>query len=713
MFRQIRETGRTPDRCRAHRGRFSARTTLLVFGAVTIAGVAGFVFHHMARGGRTNVLLITLDTTRADRLGCYGWKPAETPALDALAGQGTLYANALTPVPLTLPSHATLLTGLLPPEHGLRINGAGRLPADVPTLAERLAARGYLTAAFPASIVLAKGFGLDRGFQTYDDRMQPSADKLDPYSRENPGNVVCDRALDWLAAHARRPFFVWVHFYDPHQPYAPPEPYRGRHADPYDGELAFVDAQVGRLVAFIDGRGLRRRTLIVVAGDHGEAFGEHQEKGHGAMVYNATLRVPLILSQPGRVPAGEVRRQWVSLADLAPTVAAVVGLKDRRMNRGRSLLANGGDERACYGESEMLYREYGWAPLRCLTLTRWKYIDAPEPELYDVLEDPGETRNRVTMEGEVAREMKAKLATLQAAMTTRRAAPVALDAASLRAIQSLGYLAGGGHAPTTEPREPLKDPKAMLYIHTACEEAHWLRAQGQYQEAIRLLTPLLERSPQSATLHLKLYQCYYPLEQWEPAREHIEACLRQWPDDRVLVSNLGTVLLYLGKPDEGRAALERGLRLPQSPLEAVNEHGVSMVALTMHIRLGLAYRRLGRPDDALAQWFGVLKDDPKNAVVHKSAADLLVEQGRFEEATGHYWSAIECGRENPLLDLPVLRRSLVEALGKFMVSSAKAGRSADAMRVAETLRTSARAIEDNALAQAIEDQIKEAPPPRP
>ena len=234
-----------------------------------LGAVGGAIWWQLHLNKAPNVLLITLDTTRADRLGCYGYHDAETPALNSLAAAGLRFPNAFTQVPLTLPSHTTILTGLCPPEHGVRVNGRQKLPAGIATLPEVFRAHEYRTAAFLASAVLDRRFGLDRGFDSYDDRMQPMRAGSRISDAENPANVVADRALAWLGQHGSEPFFCWVHFYDPHPPCNPPEPYNSRHKDPYDGEIAFMDSQIQRLLAFLEKTGLRSRTLIVVCGDHG------------------------------------------------------------------------------------------------------------------------------------------------------------------------------------------------------------------------------------------------------------------------------------------------------------------------------------------------------------------------------------------------------------------------------------------------------------
>ena len=316
-----------------------------------------------------NLLLITLDTVRADRLGAYGYAGVETPNLDRLASEGVRFAEAGSPVPLTLPAHATILSGLLPPRHGVRNNGAERFPEEPATLATRLAAAGYRTGAFIGAFVLDRRFGLGRGFDRYDDEIpRERAADLDA---ERPGRVVTDRALAWLSEKSEKPFFAWVHLYDAHAPYAPPEPFRTLYADrPYDGEIAEVDAQVGRLLAELDRLGIAGRTVVVVVGDHGEALGEHGELTHGLLLYEPSLHVPLLLRAPGVLPTGWVVETPVSLVDLAPTLAGLLdcplSAKTDRPLDGRDLSRQLRERREPAAEdlyAESLYgTTFGWSP---------------------------------------------------------------------------------------------------------------------------------------------------------------------------------------------------------------------------------------------------------------------------------------------------------------------------------------------------------------
>jgi arylsulfatase A-like enzyme len=392
------------------------------------------------------VLLITLDTTRADRVGCYGYARAQTPTLDALAASGMRFTRAFTNVPLTLPAHATLMTGLLPPEHGIHLNGGNRLPDRLPTLAQVLSEHGYRTAAFVASSILAERFGLHRGFQVYSDDMSRRLRAGDAWEMETPADVVCDRALGWLRVHGASPFFLWVHFFDPHLPYEPPDAYSSSHREPYDGEISFMDAQVGRLVTFLKDEGLDRTTLVVAVGDHGEAFGEHEETGHGRFLFNTTLHVPLLLSLPGRLPESRVVDDVVSLVDLARTILDVVGLDAPRTMGGRSVLKAAGRGRGCYGETAFRAVDLGQDPVYSLTTRRWKLILGPETVLFDLEQDPRELTDLASAQPQTARRLEAMLADARNRMTRVRAPALKPDEETIRALESLGYAGGGVEA---------------------------------------------------------------------------------------------------------------------------------------------------------------------------------------------------------------------------------------------------------------------------
>ncbi len=367
----------------------SPRFLLLVAGLlVSVPAVNG------ASRRAPNVVVITIDTLRADHLGCYGYKQIHTPNIDALAADGARFERAYTAVPVTLPSHTAIFTGTYPMLSGMHDFAANKLNPTQPTLASVLKEHGYATAAVIGSAVLDSRFGLNRGFDFYYDHFDFSRlEEANLDEMERPGNIVADLALDWLGKNSQKKFFLWMHLYDPHFPYRPPEPYSHEYAaQPYDGEIAFADAQLGRLLRFLKEKGLYQNTLIVLSGDHGESLGEHGEKTHGFFIYNATMHVPLIIRLPGK-PAALVVGDPVSLIDLMPTILAAAGLETPAQVQGRSLLPSlqgkpGEPNRSLYGETFLPRLHFNWSELRGVENAKYHFIDAPRPELYDLNERP-------------------------------------------------------------------------------------------------------------------------------------------------------------------------------------------------------------------------------------------------------------------------------------------------------------------------------------
>src|SRR5258708_1467040 len=449
--------------------------------------------------GAPNVVVITIDTLRPDHLGCYGYKQIHTPNVDALAADGIRFERAYTSVPVTLPSHTVIFTGTYPIYSGMHDFAANKLNPSQPTLASVLKAHGYVTGVVVASAVLDSRFGLNHGFDFYYDhfdfsRLQES--NID--EMERPGNVVADVTLDWLSKNYQKKVFLWMHLYDPHYPYRPPPPYSDEYKDRlYDGEIAFADAQVGRLIRFLKEKNLYRNALIVLAGDHGESLGEHGEKTHGFFIYNTTLHVPLIVHSPGQHTAGRhpgVAAQarsvpdLVNLADLMPTVLGILKIDVPSDVQGRSLLPLISPKRTL--ESPSLYAEtflprlhFNWSELRGLETDNYHFIDAPKPELYDLSKDPGETQNLYAEKKAVSDEMRARLAALirQYGAGQELAEKTGLDPALMERLKSLGYagFSGGGKSITVSDRS-LPDPKDRIQLYELFSDAMSDSQHGRY-----------------------------------------------------------------------------------------------------------------------------------------------------------------------------------------------------------------------------------------
>jgi choline-sulfatase len=434
------------------------------------AVAAGAVLWRATRhpGPARNVVIVTLDTTRADRLTPYGLMDASMPAFERLAREGVVFDQATSVAPLTLPAHCSLFTGLLPPSHGVRDNADSPLAAEHATLAEVLAGKGFRTAAIVGSEVLHPDRGLLQGFEFYRNAVPIEGTPAHP--RQRPGDHVMKDAIAWLDSVRRSRFFLWVHLYDPHRPYDPPEPFRSLHGDPYIGEIAFADAQIGRLLEALDTHRLREKTIVIVTGDHGESLGEHGERDHGIFLYESVLRVPLIVRAPG-VPATRIGTV-VRLTDVFPTILDLLYLP-ARPGDGQSLrsLMSGREHTAdLEAYSESLYpQRFGWSPLRALRDGRFKLIDAPRRELYDLERDPFEQHNLYDDRRQLGEVMARRLAALAGA-----SAPVdrrAVTPADVRQrLASLGY-AGTERMRTAPAREGLPDPKDCIAHFTARVEA--------------------------------------------------------------------------------------------------------------------------------------------------------------------------------------------------------------------------------------------------
>src|SRR6476659_8090698 len=349
---------------------------------------------------RLNLVIVTLDTTRADRIGAYGSHEVETPTIDRLASEGVLFEQAVSAAPLTLPAHSSLFTGRFPPEHGVRDNGGFFLGPEQLTLAEVLKARGYRTGGFVGAYVLDSKWGLNQGFDTYVDDFDLSKTRgVSLGAIQRPGNEVVDKALPWIQQSAATPFFAWIHLYDAHSPYRPPEPFASRYrGHPYNGEIAFADSQVGRIVAQLQSSGLFDRTVVVVMGDHGESLGDHGESAHGFFIYESVTHVPLVIRAPFSLTANRRVADPVRSVDVMPTVLDLLGVPQPGAISGVSLVSlMTGAKRELgldtYSEAMYPLHHYGWSDLRALRSGRYKVIDSPRPELYDLDRDPQEATN--------------------------------------------------------------------------------------------------------------------------------------------------------------------------------------------------------------------------------------------------------------------------------------------------------------------------------
>jgi choline-sulfatase len=578
-----------------------------------------------------HLLLVTLDTFRADRVGAYGHNGGLTPNLDRLAAEGVRFDAAWSSAPLTLPSHATLLTGLQPVAHGLRQNGSGTLAADVETLATRLAAEGFRTGAWVSAFVLNHRFGLARGFATYDDEIAQRPGRPAGMEAQRPGRDVVDRALAWFQTRDGRRQFLWVHLFDAHAPYEPPEPSRSKAVSPYDGEIAETDAQLGRLLAALDAAGLAKETLVVVAADHGEALGDHGEPTHGLLLYEPTIRVPLVVRATGRLAPGGAVTTPVGLVDLAPTIASLLGVSwptPPSPTNGRDLtpaLLAGREPAAAdlYAESEYP-RLFGWAPMAALRRGADKFVWAPEPELFDLATDPAEANNLVDARRRDASAMKSAVDALRTGALDRSTAQP--DEESRRQLAALGYASGSSSEAAAGRAAP--DPKRMAPLFARLENARQSMETGRVAEAAEELTRLVAADPANPVFRGTRAMALRRLGQSDEALAELERSLGDGPGQLQTLFDLAATLHAAGKRHEAERVLRELLRRDPDFAEARNTLGV--------LRL-----EAGAPADAAGEFERTLRLDPGNANAANNLGNALRALGRREEAERAYRRALE------------------------------------------------------------------------
>lgn len=642
---------------------------------------------------QNNILLITLDTTRADRLGCYGYDTARTPALDKLAQRGTLFDNAFTPVPITLPAHTTLFTGLYPPEHGIRVNGKNSLSPHIPFLPEMLAKQGYQTAAFTASSVLSSIYGLNRGFTIYDDltELQPHThtahfQAFDPDPQHTPyrmGNEVVDTALSWLQTHvqarargfSKKPFFVWVHLYDPHLPgHWHREHFGTAFAHQYDAEIAFMDMQIGRLLDFVKENQLDKNTLIIAAGDHGEGLGANEENSHGFMLYS-TLHVPMIFSLPGNIKTNNRVSSMISLVDFMPTVIDFLDIdplddikrKDPRrkqleqaLQRSFASALTGGEiaSRPCYAETDLTFHNFGWAPLRSYITPEQKYIRAPRPELYDRVSDPEETNNVATMQPEDVRRLEDLLAEIENSMISGSVPTVELSDEELRKLESLGYMGGGQETASDKPLSELIDIKDMIPVLDLQHEVRQRIQKGVFDaETLKLCREVVELSPDTAIFQGWLGTIYFEQGDWEQAMSRSEAALEIAPQGITIYNNLARIFYEKQQFDTAIKYLNEAHRI--KPKDEKIKYNLAI----SHNHGGLLKGREKDLPRAVDHFLTAIEAHPNFAEAHHNLGIAYFGQGSAPEAIEHFEKALELKPDYLLAkrNLELARRLLRQA----------------------------------------------------
>ena len=621
---------------------------------------------------KPSVLLITMDTTRADHLPLYGYNGVQTPHLNELGQRGVVFEQCATVSPLTLPAHCSILTGYYPPYHGVRVNGNNALSDDQTTAAEIFAAAGYKTAAFIAAFVLDGRWGLKQGFDYYDDQFNlKKYRQLDLGTVQRPGNEVVDSALKWLEENRGQPFFAWVHLYDPHLPYEPPEPYfsQYRYYPPvslYDGEIAFMDEQIGRLYSWLKSRELDRKTIIILVGDHGEGLGDHGELAHGYFIYDYAVHVPLIVVSPHRKLQGTRVSVQVSVVDLLPTMAGMAGLKVP-VTQGRSLLGLmfGKKEREipAYSESLSPNLHYGWSPLLGLRTPEFKFIDAPRPELYNLRNDPKELIDVQNRYPGVGLRLKRELDTLVEKISLGAPEPQAanLDSETVERLAALGYI-GASVRMKTRPARELADPKDKLEVYELIQQAGDLINREQYSQAARNLEKALGLEPGIPQARLLLSTCYLELGRREEAKSLLDEILKEDPNSVQALIGLANILLEEDRADDVVALSEKALSIDNRNTQAYTLIGEVYMARMEHDKarpylekaveiqpkmtrnvLNLAVCLIGLKEYSRAEQLlrQVLQDYPKFPLTYFHLGLLYEEQGRIEEACEAYSREIE------------------------------------------------------------------------
>ncbi|MEW6363009.1 MAG: sulfatase-like hydrolase/transferase [Acidobacteriota bacterium] len=621
-----------------------------------------------------NLVLVTLDTTRADHLSCYGYSARTTPNLDRLAQTGVLFEHADSVAPLTLPAHTSMLTGLYPYNHGVRNNGDFYLPPDVPTLATLLKRQGYRTAAFISAFVLDSRYGLAQGFDVYEDRLEGKERALQDFDVERKGGQTMQLALQWLESNASKPFFLWVHLYDPHESYDPPQPFREEFTSLYDGEIAYADSLVAELDASLEDRGIRDRTLLVIAGDHGESLGEHEEETHSIFVYGATVRVPVMFSMPGGMPEGLRVEAPVSLVDLFSTIVEMMNIPGAPQTDGRSLVPlmrrpRAGAEpawrdRPLYCESLFPKLYLRWAPLRAVEAGQWKYIESPRPELYRIDNDPGETLNLLASSPGVAAEMKTKLASFAAAGGTERFHRAALDDETIAKLAGLGYVAAAAYAgsPVESVGDTdLPDPKDKIAFFNRIREAQKQIRGRRFETAIPMLERVVASEPDNAVALLFLANGYLGMEDYGRAIATYRRYLELVPQSAYAHHWIAIAAVRLGDRERALAEEEAAIAIDRrfvdsyvmkgGVLASMGRYAEAVKALTEAVEidpdnaglmndLGAVYMEWGKLREAEETFLAITRLDPKYAPAYTSLGIIRVALGDPEHAIDYFNRAL-------------------------------------------------------------------------
>ncbi len=646
-----------------------------------------------------NVLIVTIDTLRADRLGSYGYGAASTPHLDALAARGQRFSRATTVTPLTLPAHSSLFTGTYPAFHGVRDNGGFYLEEDQTTLAELLQQEGFRTGGFVGAFVLDSRWGIAQGFDHFFDDFDlteyDQAPGMDAIQR--PGSLVVDEALDWLRKDSTTPFLSWVHLYDPHTPYEAPEPFRSRfpatRSGAYDAEIAYADAQVGRLLQGLEDLGRLHNTLVVVAADHGEMLGAHGEVTHGFFIYQDAVHIPLILAGPGLEAA--VVPEQVRIIDIFPTVLARLGMAIPPVVQGVDLspFSRGEGRRlVAHAESWTPRYHYGWSELQSIQDERYKFIRAPQRELYDLAQDPLERTNLAPSDPDRADAMEAALERLlEEVSATEEAAPRAIDPQTEAKLRALGYL-GSASPRHRQDDGPRSDPKDKIHLYNGIKEATTASASGDLEDAIAKMEAVLQEDPEIIEAHLLLGNFHRKEDRLEEAAEAYRRTLALDPEHQEALYTLALTYKDLSRYDDARLGLENARRLDskngkvlwqladlamrEGQYSTAEQELLSALSLDLDkprflLKLGDCYLEMAEPEKARRRLDEALDLNPKLLTANYS-------RGLAFEAEGKPAQAIRAYQAELTLNDEAFRARF--NLGKLWLKSGRGGQAVEAFR---------------------------------
>lgn len=620
------------------RRKWKSRILLIsVFVGVLLLGAALFYSNYVFRPIQTgfasyknhNVLLITIDTLRADHLPLYGYNEVETPHIDRLAKESLVFQDAIAHVPLTLPSHASILTGLLPPSTGVRDNAFSSLDPKVVTLAETLRTQGYTTAAFVSAVVLDSEWQIDQGFELYFDHFDASDSEHVMNEAERRGEESEVEIERWLSENRAKKFFLWAHYYDPHDPYEPPEPYKSNYAThPYDGEIAYTDSVLGKLFDKLQELGLKERTIIVLTGDHGESLGEHGELTHSLLVYESVLHVPLLIY----LPKGNHHRikELVRHIDIAPTLLEWLGVQSDSHMQGQSLipLLEGKEKqkRIAYSESKYGETHYGWSPLESITTDEYRLINAPTPELYDRKESVSETKNLIHEKSSVAKVLQGKLnEIIQNASRKDLETSKKIDPETEEKLRSLGYITGTVQS-TDESRKI--DPKDKVYLHRALTEAYSEIKHKNNSRVIELLTPVLKEGPNMIEAHYFAGIAYAGMQQFDKAIHELLTTIRLRPDYTMALYNLAYAYQSTGDYKEAEVWYKQIFKYTEKHPTAT-------------IKLAQLYRLMNQPEKARTYFLRAVNEQEESL---KAAKGSEARSKIFSNLAEIYFGANELDR---------------------------------------------------------------------